>query len=219
MPSSAPAVAVLFDMDGVIIDSRQFHLDAWHQLAREHDIVHAPDYFTRTFGLRNQPIISGIVPGITPERLAALAGRKERLFRDAARGNLVTLPGVRELLDFLDEQRIPKAVVTSAPRANLDMIVDTLGLSARFQALVAEEDATKGKPDPEGFLVAARRVRTPPGHCVVIEDAPAGLQAAKAGAMRAIGVTTTHPAADLGDADLVVGSLAEEAVRRFITAS
>jgi HAD superfamily hydrolase (TIGR01509 family) len=205
-------------MDGVIIDSRRFHLDAWHQLAREHDIAHAPDYFTRTFGLRNQPIISGVVPGIEADRMAVLAERKEQLFRDAARGNLVTLPGVRELLAFLDEQVIAKAIVTSAPRANLEMIVETLGLAGRFQALVAEEDAEKGKPDPEGFLVAAARVGIEPARCIVIEDAPAGLQAAKAGGMRAIGVTTTHPAADLGDADLVVDSLAEEVVRTFVIA-
>jgi HAD superfamily hydrolase (TIGR01509 family) len=150
--------------------------------------------------------------------MAVLAERKEQLFRDAARGNLVTLPGVRELLAFLDEQVIAKAIVTSAPRANLEMIVETLGLAGRFQALVAEEDAEKGKPDPEGFLVAAARVGIEPARCIVIEDAPAGLQAAKAGGMRAIGVTTTHPAADLGDADLVVDSLAEEVVRTFVIA-
>ncbi len=206
-------------MDGVIIDSRQFHLDAWRQLAREHGIAHAPDYFTQTFGLRNQPIISGVLPDVTPERLALLAERKERLFRDAARGNLLTPPGVRDLLTFLDEQAVPKAIVTSAPRANLDMIVETLGIGRHFQALVAEDDAARGKPDPEGFLVAASRAGIEPARCVVIEDAPAGLQAAKAGGMRAIGVTTTHPAPDLGDADLVVESLAEEIVRRFILTS
>lgn len=206
-------------MDGVIIDSRQFHLDAWRQLAREHGITHAPDYFTQTFGLRNQPIISGVLPDVTPERLASLAERKERLFRDAARGNLVTLPGVRDLLTFLDEQAVPKAIVTSAPRANLDMIVETLGIGRHFQALVAEEDAERGKPDPEGFLVAASRAGIEPARCVVIEDAPAGLQAAKAGGMRALGVTTTHPAPDLDDADLVVESLTEEIVRRFILSS
>ena len=117
---------------------------------------------------------------------------------------------MRELLASLDEQAVPKAIVTSAPRANLDMILETLGLAGRFQALVAEEDASKGKPDPEGFLVAAARVGVEPARCIVIEDAPAGLQAAKAGGMRAIGVTTTHAAPHLGDADLVVDSLAEK---------
>ncbi len=208
--------AVLFDLDGVIVDSRPHHLSAWHALAREQGIAHAPDYFTQTFGLRNDAILGPLLGAARAGELAALAARKEELFRAQARGRLVALPGVRELLDFLDAQGIPKAIVTSTPRANLELILETLRLGARFDALVAEEDAAKGKPDPEGFLVAARRVGIAPERCVVIEDAPAGLRAAKAGGMRAIGVTTTHPAPDLGDADLVVESLAEEAVRTFI---
>jgi HAD superfamily hydrolase (TIGR01509 family) len=209
-------VAVLFDLDGVIVDSRPHHLSAWHQLAREAALAHAPGYFTRTFGLRNEPIIRGLDPEIDAGRLRELAERKEQLFRAAAREELELLPGVRELLAFLDEQDVPKTVVTSAPRANLDMVVETLRIGGHFQALIAEEDAAQGKPDPEGFLVAASRAGVKPACCIVIEDAPAGLQAAKSGGMRAIGVTTTHPAPDLGDADLVVDSLAEEIVRRFI---
>ena len=208
-------VAVLFDLDGVIVDSRPYHLAAWHRWARDEGIQHAPDYFTQTFGLRNDAIIGGLIPDLAPDRLAELAARKEQLFREAARGHLETLPGVRALVDVLDEQRVRRAVVTSTPRANLEMILESLALTG-FEALVAEEDASRGKPDPEGFLVAAQRLDVAAERCVVIEDAPAGLRAARAGGMRAIGVTTTHPAADLGDADLVVGSLAEEEVRVFI---
>jgi len=211
-----PDRAVLFDLDGVIVDSRPHHLSAWHALAREQRLEHAPDYFTQTFGLRNNAILAPLLGEERAGELTALAARKEELFRAEARGRLVALPGVRELLDFLDAQGVPKAIVTSTPRANLELILETLRLEGRFEALVAEEDAAKGKPDPEGFLVAAQRLGVAPERCVVIEDAPAGLQAAKAAGMRAIGVTTTHPAADLGDADLVVESLSEEAVRTFI---
>jgi HAD superfamily hydrolase (TIGR01509 family) len=213
VPSS---LAVLFDLDGVIVDSREHHLAAWMAFAREYT-PHAPaDYFHRTFGLRNDAIIGGLLEGIDTKTLAQLAEHKEAFFRESARGRLVLLPGVGELLTFLEEQAVPRAIVTSTPRANLDMILDTLGIASRFEALVAEEDASKGKPHPEGFLVGAQRVGVAPANCVVIEDAPAGLQAAKAAGMRAIGVTTTRPAADLGDADLVVESLAEEVVRTFI---
>jgi HAD superfamily hydrolase (TIGR01509 family) len=189
---------------------------AWEAFAREHAPHAAPDYFHRSFGLRNDAIIGGLIEGIDRETLATLAARKEELFRASARGNLTLLTGVAELLDFLDAESVPKAIVTSTPRANLDMILDTLGIVGRFEALVAEEDASKGKPDPEGFLVAAARLGVAPERCVVIEDAPAGLQAAKAAGMLAIGVTTTRPAADLGDADLVVESLSEEIVRTFV---
>ena len=217
MPSNVAApVAVLFDLDGVIVDSREHHLAAWMAFAREYAPTAPADYFHRTFGLRNDAIIGGLLEGIDPKTLVQLAAHKEELFRQSARGNLVLLPGVPELLDFLDEQSVAKAVVTSTPRANLDMILDSLGIAGRFDALVAEEDASRGKPDPEGFVVAAGRVRVPPPNCTVIEDAPAGLQAAKAAGARAIGITTTHPAPDLGDADLVVESLAEEVVRVFI---
>jgi len=206
--------AVLFDLDGVIVDSRPHHLTAWHELARRHELRHEPDYFTKTFGLRNDAILGGL--GVGPDAMARLAAEKESLFRDAARGRVETLPGVRSLLDALDGESIPRAVVTSTPRENLNLILESLGLTGRFEALVAEEDASKGKPDPEGFLVAARWLGVEPARCVVIEDAPAGLAAAKAAGMRAIGVTTTHPAADLGDADFAVDSLAEETVLALV---
>ena len=209
-------VAVLFDLDGVLVDSRPQHMAAWQQLARERGLKHAEDYFHRTFGLRNDAIIGGLASGLTAEDVRAMAERKEELFREQARGRIQPLPGVRELLSFLADHDVPAAIVTSTPRANLTMILDTLDLPGRFDALVAEEDAAKGKPDPEGFLVAAQRLGVAPADCVVIEDAPAGIQAAKAVGMRAIAVTTTRPPADLGDADLVVESLAAEAVRTCI---
>jgi HAD superfamily hydrolase (TIGR01509 family) len=213
-----PARAVLFDLDGVIVDSRAHHLTAWHRLAKERGLAHAPDYFTMVFGLRNDAILGGLLPSLTRDELSELAGRKEALFREAARGNIEALPGVVELLEYLDERAVPKAIVTSTPRENLEMIVDALSIRHHFQALVAEEDAAKGKPDPEGFLVAASRVGVRPADCVVIEDAPAGLRAAKAGGMRAIGVTSTHPATELGDADVVVDSLKDPEVHAFLEA-
>jgi len=209
-------VLAFFDLDGVLVDSRPQHMAAWQQLARERGLKHAEDYFHRTFGLRNDAIIGGLASGLTAEDVRAMAERKEELFREQARGRIQPLPGVRELLSFLADHDVPAAIVTSTPRANLTMILDTLDLPGRFDALVAEEDAAKGKPDPEGFLVAAQRLGVAPADCVVIEDAPAGIQAAKAVGMRAIAVTTTRPAADLGDADLVVESLAAEAVRTCI---
>ena len=215
MPSE-PSVAVLFDLDGVIVDSRAFHIEAWVALAHAHGIDAPSGYFTQTFGMRNDAILGGLLRDAPPERIAALASEKEATFRDLARGRLEPLPGARELVAFLREQAVPRAVVTSTPLANLRMILETLALDGMFDALVSEEDVTKGKPDPEGFLLGAMRLQAKPAVCVVIEDAPAGLAAAKAGGMRAIGVTTTHPAPDLEDADLVVGSLTEETVRTFI---
>jgi HAD superfamily hydrolase (TIGR01509 family) len=209
--------AVLFDLDGVIVDSREFHMMAWERWAREHDVTHAPSYFHDMFGRRNDAIIGGLLPDLDARELQPFAERKEALFREAARGRLETLPGVIALLAWLDERSIPRAIVTSTPRPNLDMIIDDLALAGRFGALVAEEDASRGKPDPEGFLVAASRLGVAPAACIVIEDAPAGIAAAKAGGMRAIGVTTTHPADGLAQADAVVDSLDDAVVRDLIS--
>ncbi len=170
-------VAVLFDLDGVIVDSREHHLAAWEAWARDH-APHAPEgYFHQSFGLRNDAIIGGLIEGLAPAELERLAGRKESLFCQRARGNLVALPGVEGLLAFLDGQRVPRAIVTSTPRANLDLVLATIRLESSFDALVAEEDASRGKPDPEGFLVAASKLDVPAARCIVIEDAPAGLAA------------------------------------------
>ncbi len=214
--TGAGRVAVLFDLDGVIVDSRTYHLRAWRQLARTHKIDAPAGYFRETFGLRNDAILGRLVPGAAPEAIDRLASEKEAAFRRLARGRLVPLPGVPEVLDFLDAEGITRAIVTSTPGENLRMVLETLKLDGRFQALVAAEDVRRGKPDPEGFLGAAARLGMPPSDCVVVEDAPAGIQAAVAGGMRAIGVATTHPAAALRDAGLIVDSLASAAVRSFI---
>jgi HAD superfamily hydrolase (TIGR01509 family) len=208
--------AVLFDLDGVIVDSRDQHMAAWETWAREH----APDapegYFLRSFGLRNDTIIGALLEGASPADIDRLSDEKESLFRAAVRGALAPLPGVVGLIDALEDAGIPRAIVTSTPRLNLDLVLEELGLTGRFGALVAAEDVSRGKPDPEGFLIAAQRLDLAAERCVVIEDAPAGIEAARAAGMLAIAVTTTRPAADLAAADLVVDSLADERVRAFI---
>ena len=216
--TGADRVAVLFDLDGVIVDSRAYHAQAWRQLARAHTIDAPAGYFRETFGLRNDAILGRLLPGAAPEVLDRLAGEKEAAFRRLARGRLVPLPGVADLLDFLDAAGITKAIVTSTPRENLHMVLETLRLDGRFEALVTAEDVRRGKPDPESFLAAAARLGMRPSACIGVEDAPAGIQAALTGGMRPIGVTTTHPAAALRDAGLVVDSLTDAAVRTFIAA-
>ena len=127
--------AVLFDLDGVIVDSREHHMAAWEAWARLY-APHAPDgYFVAMFGRRNDAIIGGVLPDLAPERFRELAARKERMFRDRARGNVEALPGVIDFLDALDERHVPKAIVTSTPRANLDLILESLRIGARFDAL------------------------------------------------------------------------------------
>ena len=104
------------------------------------------------------------------------------------------------------------ALVSSTPHANIELVLRSLGVETAFDVIVGEEDVTRGKPDPEGFLLAAERLGVPPGECVVIEDAPAGVEAAKRGGMRCVGVCGDRPREALAKAALVVKNLEDPAM-------
>ena len=143
-------------------------------------------------------------------RIAELADRKEELYRELVkRDGIEPLPGVVALLESLSGAGIPCSVGSSTPRANIDAIMDVIGLGERFQAITAAEDVTEGKPDPQVFLKAAEKVGAAPGESVVFEDAHVGIEARLAAGMKVIAVATTHPIESLGDADLAVASLEE----------
>ncbi len=129
------------------------------------------------------------------------------------------LPGAVALVRKLREAGAKEAVVSSAPRQNVETLLDALELSEAFDALVAEEDAQRGKPDPQGYLVAAKRLGEQPENCVVIEDAPGGVEAAKRAGMRCIGLAAQREPESLRRADLVVTSLENDAVYSFLGVS
>ncbi len=141
-----------------------------------------------------------------------LALQKEEAFRRLIAGRVQPLPGSAELVRRAKDAGLLQAIVSSTPRENIALILRSLALENSFDAIVGEEDTTRGKPDPEGFRVAAQRLRVAPAECVVIEDAPEGIAAGKAAGMRAIGLTTTRAVEKLSRADLVVGSLEDERV-------
>ena len=210
------AQAVLWDLDGVLVDSTPYHFEAYRRLAADHGRELTLAEFRDLIGLRNEAILRRLFGELAPEEAARRAARKESLFRELIAGNVEGLPGAAELVARLRDEGVPMAIVSSTPRANIELVLRSLGLREAFGALVGEEDAGRGKPDPEGFLVASERLGAAPGGCVVLEDAPAGIQAAKAAGMRAIGVTTTRPAERLAEADLVVETLDDERVAAFL---
>ena len=207
--------AVLWDLDGVLVDSAPFHLQAWRELFASSGRELSEADFRRTFGLRNDAILRELLGDLPVAEVQRLADRKEALFRRAALGNITSLPGALELLRLLRERAVKLALVSSTPYGNIDLILGSLGVEAAFDVIVGEEDVTRGKPDPEGFLLAARRLVVPPDECVVIEDAPAGVEAAKRGGMRCVGVSRGRPRDALAEADLVVESLDDPAVAEF----
>ena len=155
--------------------------------------------FRRTFGMRNDAVLRDLLGELPPAEVERLAVRKEELFRRAARGNIVALPGALALLRLLRERGFRLALVSSTPYANIELMLRSLGVEADFDVVVAGEDVTRGKPNPEGFLLAAERLGVKPAECVVIEDAQAGVEAAKRGGMRCVGVCRDRPRERAGE--------------------
>jgi beta-phosphoglucomutase len=204
--------AAIWDMDGTLVDTAELHFLAWREVCRELGRSFDRADFAATFGQRNPEILSIIFGDrFSPQEVDAIGDRKEELYRDAARQGVTLLPGVAELLDGLHRAGFRQAIGSSAPHANLDLILEMTGITRYLGAVVGMEDTSRGTPDPEVFLVAARRLGVPPGRCVVFEDAVAGVQAARAGAMRCVAVrfVAHHSEEKLREAgaDLVVGSL------------
>jgi len=206
--------AVLWDMDGVLVDTAPFHRQAWEGLSREAGFPMSDEDFRHTFGWRNEEILRELMgPGISAERVAELGDRKEELYRDLVRGNVRPLPGATELLRALHQAGFRQALASSAPRANVELILDELRIEDRFAAMLCDRDVEQGKPDPQVFLRAARQLGVAPARCLVIEDAVMGVRAAKRAGMACLAVATTHPAEGLEEADWVVASLSEVTVK------
>jgi HAD superfamily hydrolase (TIGR01509 family) len=203
--------AVLWDMDGVLVDSGEFHYVAWVEILGRAGLSYTREQFNAMFGMDNRGVLTTLL-GRDPEPawLATISDDKEAAFRAAILGKAQPLPGVVTWLRRLRALGVRQAVASSAPPANIDLLIDTLDLRQYFDAVVSTF-GMRGKPDPGVFLKAASAVGVPPARCLVIEDAIAGVQAAKAAGMACLAVTNTNARAALAaaQADRVVDSLLE----------
>ena len=206
--------AVIWDLDGVIIDSADEHRLAWQRLAREEGITFTDADFWATFGKRNDDIIPLYWKNLSKDQLQALADRKEFFFREFIREATAPLPGSMELMRGLHEAGFPQALATSTPRENIQLIKELLHLDRYLSALVTGESVERGKPAPDIFLKAASELRISPPLCLVIEDAVAGVQAALAAGMRCISVAGNRDLPGLRAADLMIKDLTEIDVER-----
>ena len=200
--------AVLWDLDGTLVDSAEFHWRAWRDVMAEEGSPVTHDQFVQSFGKRNDLILTGwLGADADPERMRRLSDEKEARFRALVRAHgIEPLPGVREWVARLQSEGWLQAIATSAPRLNLETMVDAMQMHPFFGATVAAEDVTHGKPDPEVFLVAASRLRADPPRSIVVEDAPIGIEAGRRAGMRTVGVSLMHT---LPAADVYVGTLPE----------
>jgi beta-phosphoglucomutase len=199
--------AVLWDLDGTLVDSENYHWQSWqHAMALDGTTV-THRQFTQTFGQRNETILRGwLGDDAAPERIQRVADAKEVEYRRLAeeRG-LTPLPGAADWLVRLQATGWKQAIASSAPRLNVDVMLRALKLEHYFDAIVASEDVTKGKPDPEVFLTAAARLGLPASRCIVVEDAAACVEDARRAGMRSIGVSR----AAVLPADVFVRSLSD----------
>lgn len=210
--------AAIFDWDGVLVDSATAHLESWHRLAREEGKSLPAGFFLPSFGRKNDWVIPHLLHWTEdPREISRIGARKEELYRAIVAERGVDLyPGGVALCESLAEKSVPMAIASSTARANIELTLDQAKLRHRFQAVVSAEDVNRGKPDPEVFLLAARRLGVPPERCIVFEDAPAGVEAAKRAGMRAIAVTTTNPAEALRLADRTLPDLGMATADRVV---
>jgi len=183
--------AVLWDMDGTLVDSAEYHWQAWrHTMSRE-DFPVTHGQFLATFGQRNDSILrQWLGQKAMPELIQRIGKAKEELYRQLVREHgIAPLPGALEWVDLLHRLGWGQAIASAAPRANVETILDVLHASECFEAIVSAEDVHRGKPDPEVFLIAAAKLGAAPKHCIVVEDAEHGIEAARAAGMKSIGVS------------------------------
>ncbi len=204
--------AAIFDMDGVLVDTYHAHFQSWLTMAKRAGLSFTEAEFAPTFGRTSREIIAHFwgQGRFNDAQIAALDAEKEAAFRDIIRKNFPAMPGVHKLLADLHNADWRIALGSSGPPENVELVLDRLGKGGLFNAIVTGMDVTRGKPDPQVFLLAAQRAGAPPARCVVIEDAQPGIAAAHAAGMAAVGlVSTGRTKEELAAADLVVNSLSE----------
>jgi beta-phosphoglucomutase family hydrolase len=210
--------AVLWDMDGTLIDSAAYHFHAWRETLTGHGLDLSYEQFAATFGQRNDTILRlWLGESLSDADMAAIGDAKELRYRSlVAERGIALLPGVAERIAQLREAGWRQAIASAAPRANVLAIVDALGLRDVVGAIVSAEDVRRGKPDPEVFLRAAERLAVPPTRCVVVEDAPAGVEAGLRAGMRVIGVGPNAPTLPAQYAAASLSDLPEDVFDRLV---
>ena len=200
--------AVIWDMDGVIADTAPYHFRAWQEIFGKRGVKFTAEDFRHCFGIRNDTIIRKTLgEQIAQDEIEVITREKEEGFRRIIGQKIRPLPGAVELLQSLKQNGVKMALASSTPIENIRLITGSLGIANCFQAIVTGHEVTEGKPSPQVFLLAAQRLGVEPENCVVVEDAVAGVTAAKRAGMHCLAITNTHPRQSLKQADLIVDTL------------
>lgn len=200
---------VIFDMDGVLVDSYAAHLESWRRLAAELRQSLTEQQIGSTFGRTSRDIIRLLFDVHDAASIHRLDTRKEVLYRDLVRGRVPVMPGAVAFVTDCHTAGLRLAVGSSGPAENVRLVCDEMGVAELFAEMVTGDDITCGKPDPEVFLTAAARLGLLPQQCVVIEDAPVGLEAARRAGMQCVGLVGSYPRETLAAATRVIESFGE----------
>lgn len=192
--------AVIFDMDGVLVLSEDAHFRSWRDTAASYGAAVSHELFLSCFGRTNPDCIRTMIGEVSDARASEIAERKERAYRDIVRSAMPLAPGVRELLSAMRAAGVRTAIGSSAPPENVELLLEVGQLRPYFAAAVDGSMVARGKPAPDVFLRAGELLTVAPGACAVVEDAPAGILAARAAGMLAVAVSTTHTPAQLAQA-------------------
>lgn len=208
---------VIFDMDGVLADTGPIHFESWVKMANEIGVKFTRDFFEDTFGQQSVIITRKLLGDeVDDKELVKRANLKERYYREMVRDNLEPLPGAIELIKTLKDKRLKLAVGSSGPPENVELLLNSLKVKKYFDVIITAAEVSKSKPEPDVFLIAAKKVNVKPENCIVIEDAPVGIEAAKRADMKSIAITTTHDKNELSSADLIVKDLSFVSIKDII---
>jgi len=195
---------VIWDLDGVLIDSMEIHFKIWQKVFSEYGVLFDREHFNRHFGTTNLETITSVLGNrLTPEESRVLAEKKQAQFEQQAIRDAGLIPGVRTWLAYFQQSGIPQAVASSNAQQFIESITARLKISAYFHAIVSAENLAS-KPNPAVFLESARHIQAHPTRCLVFEDAIAGIEGAKRAGMKCIAITTTNPPDALAGADLII---------------
>jgi HAD superfamily hydrolase (TIGR01509 family) len=211
-----PQCAILWDLDGVIVDSGELHHRSFEVILADYGLEFPLDVFQKTFGRNNDSVLEMVI-GKKPDPAwrDTVNFRKEEWFCQHIHGGLKLCPGALEWIKWFDDKGVPQAVASSAPMENITRSLDEFQISNHFQSLVSG-NRIAGKPDPKVFLRAAASLQTPPDRCIVIEDTLHGMQGAFAGGMRCITVATTLPITEFKAATISVNRLTDLSEKQML---
>jgi len=202
--------AVIFDMDGVIVDTNVFHKDAIHQFCKKYGFSLTEEQLrTSIYGRTNKDWLTNLFGTLTPEQLHAYAHEKEQLFRDLYAPHIKPVKGLLQFLESLSAQSIVAAIATSAPPENVAFVLSHIPIRKYFNVILDERVVTYGKPDPEIYIKTAAALGFKNEKCIIIEDSLSGVTSGRRSGSKVIGITTTHTREELTDASYIINDFDE----------